>query len=162
MNAPSRISELIAAYEQGPAELKAAVAGMKTKELHARPVPGKWSTHEVVCHLADTEILYADRMKRVIAERNPTFFSADPDVHLAYLAVPERNVDEEVQLVELVRKQMAHILKTLRPEALLREGVHSEDGPMTLETLLSRIVGHIPNHVRHIKEKREALAREKK
>jgi hypothetical protein len=159
MNAKAKISELISAYERGPAELKDAVAGMTEKELHARPVPGKWSTHEVVCHLADAEILYADRMKRVIAERNPTFFSADQDVHVAYLAVPERNVDDEVQLVELVRRQMASILKTLRPEAFLRQGVHSEDGPMTLETLLERIADHIPNHVKHIKEKREALAK---
>jgi hypothetical protein len=155
----SNIAELLSAYEQGPAELKAAVAGMTEEQLHARPVPGKWTTHEVVCHLADAEILYADRMKRVISENNPTFFAMDPDVHLAYLAVPQRNVDEEIKLVELVRRQMLNILKTLRREAYLREGVHSEDGPMTLETLLSRVTGHIPNHVKHIKEKREAIAR---
>jgi len=155
----TELSALLDAYDRGPKELKDAIAGMTTEQLHARPVPGKWSTHEVVCHLADAEILYADRMKRVISEKNPSFFAMDPDVHLAYLAVSQRDADDEVKLVELVRKQMSSILRTLRPETFLKEGVHSEDGPMSLETLLQRITGHIPNHVKHIVEKREALAR---
>jgi hypothetical protein len=47
-------ADLIAAYEQGISDLKNAVAGMTTDQLQARPIPGKWSTLEVVCHLADT------------------------------------------------------------------------------------------------------------
>jgi hypothetical protein len=41
---------------------------MDRSQLLARPIPRKWSTLEVVCHLADFEIVYADRIKRVIAE----------------------------------------------------------------------------------------------
>ena len=152
-------TSLLTDYLNGIELLTAAVAGFTREQAMARPIAGKWSTLEVAAHLADFEPIYADRMKRVIAENNPTFFSMDQDVHLAYLAVPERNVDDELQLVELVRRQMASILKTLRPEAFLRTGVHSEDGPLMLETLLERITGHIPNHVQHIKEKREALAK---
>jgi hypothetical protein len=33
---------------------------MTREQLLARPVPGKWSTQEVVCHLADYEPIYAD------------------------------------------------------------------------------------------------------
>jgi hypothetical protein len=44
---------------------------MTRDQLLARPVPGKWSTQEVVCHLADYEAVYADRMKRVIALDEP-------------------------------------------------------------------------------------------
>ena len=49
-------SELISAYEQGTLELRSAVAGMTGEQILARPIPGKWSTQEVVSHLADTEI----------------------------------------------------------------------------------------------------------
>jgi len=61
-------TQLIAAYAAGPELLKQAVAGMTAEELDAKPVPGAWSTRQVVCHMAGFEPVYADRMKRVIAE----------------------------------------------------------------------------------------------
>jgi hypothetical protein len=52
---------------------------------------------------------------------------------------------------------MARILRSLTEKDFQRIGHHSEDGPLTLETLLQRITEHIPHHVRFIKEKRELL-----
>ena len=121
------------------------------------PVPGKWSTLEVVCHLADFEIVFADRIKRVIAENEPTLFGGDPTVFAARLAYNERNLDEELLLIALIRQQVARILRTLKPEDFQRRGIHSESGPMTLEALVQRVTGHIPHHVRFIEEKRKAL-----
>ncbi len=145
-------------YLDGPQLLRKAVAGMTPEQLTARSVPGKWSTLEVICHLADFEIVYADRIKRVIAENEPTLFGGDPNAFAARLAYHDRQVEEELQLIELVRKQVARILRTLKPEDFQRRGIHSESGPLTLETLLQRITGHIPHHVRFIDEKRKALA----
>ena len=62
---------MIDAYLGGIEVLRLAVAGMTPEQLVARPVPGRWSTLEVVCHLADFEPIYADRMKRVIATDRP-------------------------------------------------------------------------------------------
>jgi hypothetical protein len=61
-------SQLINDYLAGPQLLRKAVAGLSREQLLARPIPGKWSTLEVVCHLADFEIVCADRLKRVVAE----------------------------------------------------------------------------------------------
>ena len=148
---------LIDDYLGGLQILRAAVAGMTHDQLAARPVPGKWSTLEVVCHLADFEIIFADRIKRVIAEHEPTLFGGDPTVFAARLAYGERNLDEELLLIALIRQQVARILRTLRPEDFQRRGIHSESGPMTLEALVQRITGHIPHHVRFIEEKRKVL-----
>ncbi|MGH7127350.1 MAG: DinB family protein, partial [Planctomycetaceae bacterium] len=130
---------------------------MTAEQLDARPVPGKWSTRQVVCHIADFEPVYADRMKRVIAENEPTFFGGDPDVFAARLAYEQRDVAEELRLIEVVRGQMARILRTLSPEGFQRKGIHSADGPLTLQTLLERITRHVPHHVRFIEEKRQAM-----
>ena len=75
-------------------------------------MPGKWSTREVVCHIADFEPIYADRMKRVIAEEHPTFFGGDPDIFAAGLAYGKRGVTDELVLVAAVRRNMAVILRT--------------------------------------------------
>lgn len=150
-------AKLIEEYAVGPRLLRNAVAGMTPDQFRRKPIPGMWSTIEVVCYIADFEPIYADRMKRVIAENEPTMFGGDPDVFAARLAYVDRDMEEELQIIESTRKQMARILRTLKPDDFQRRGIHSADGPLTLETLLNRITGHIPHHVRYIGEKREAM-----
>src|SRR5271154_7163951 len=68
---------LISAYEKGVDELRLAVAGMTSEQLRSRPVAGKWSTLEVVCHVADCEQFFPDRMKRTLAMDRPLLVGAD-------------------------------------------------------------------------------------
>jgi uncharacterized damage-inducible protein DinB len=152
-----KLPAMIEAYLAGPATLRAAVRGMSREQLTARPVAGKWSTLEVVCHLADFDPILADRMKRVIAEDRPQLLGADEKRFAAALAYHQRDVEEELALIERTRGQMARILHTLPDEALGRVGVHNERGELTLERLLTIATNHLPHHVRFIAEKRQAL-----
>jgi uncharacterized damage-inducible protein DinB len=151
-------ASVIDEYAAGAKLLRQAVAGMSEADFDARPIPGKWSTRQVVCHLADFEPIYADRMKRVIAEERPTLFGGDPDVFAAALAYGNRPVAVELDLIAAVREQMVTILRKLPASAWQRIGNHSEAGPLTLETLLRRVTEHLPHHVRFIEEKRATLA----
>jgi hypothetical protein len=153
----STLTPLIDAYVNGVQPLREAVAGLTPEQLRARPVPGKWSTLEVVCHLADFDPILADRMKRVIAEDRPTLLGADEKRFAAALAYHERDLEEELSLIEQTRRQLARVLRTLQPEALSRVGVHNERGELTLERLLTIATKHIPHHVQFIYEKRRAL-----
>jgi hypothetical protein len=149
---------LIEEYLAGPGLLRRAVAEMTRDQLLAKPIPGKWSTQEVVCHLADYEPIYADRMKRVIALKEPELLQGDPGLFAARLAYDHRDMEEELAIIELTRKQMARILRALKPEAFQRQGDHSRDGVLSLEVLLQRITAHIPHHVRFIEEKKRSMA----
>jgi uncharacterized damage-inducible protein DinB len=151
------LREAVDVYVAGAATLRKAVAGMTREQLTARPVPGKWSTLEVVCHLSDFEPVYADRMKRVIAFDRPQLLGADEKGFAATLAYRDRDIEEELAIVETTRRQMARILKTLQESTAERVGVHNERGPMTLLQLLTSITAHIPHHVAFIAEKRMAL-----
>jgi hypothetical protein len=149
---------LIDDYLAGPELLRRALAGMSNEQFLARPVPGRWSTLEVICHLADFEIVGADRIKRVIAENEPTLFGGDEKLFAARLAYHQRSADEELLLIELIRKQVARILRTLKPEDFQRRGIHAEAGPLTLEAFVQRSTRHIVHHVQFIVEKRNAMA----
>ena len=151
------MQSLIEDYVDGAKKLRQAVAGMSREQVMARPVAGKWSTLEVVCHLADFDPILADRMKRVIAEDDPLLVGADENKFAAALAYHERDLEEELKIIETTRSQLARILRKLPESALQRTGQHSERGPRTLEQLLSTTIGHIPHHVRFILEKRLAL-----
>jgi hypothetical protein len=144
-------------YLAGPDLVRKAVKGMTRQQLLARPIPGKWSTLEVVCHLVDFDPIYADRMKRVIAENRPTLIGADQDRFASRLAYQDRDLEEELAILEMTRRQMGRILKSLSPSDFDRVGLHNELGQRTLLQLLSTISNHIPHHVQFIEEKRKAL-----
>lgn len=151
------MNKLIDEYLAGPQKLREAVAGMTDDQLDAKPVPGKWSTRQVICHVADCEAAYAERMKRVIVEQNPPMLRLDPDAFAAGLAYEQRNVEDELQLVEAIRRQAARILQAVDPSCFQRAGQHATDGPLTLDALLARIAGHIPHHIQFIEQKRAAM-----
>ena len=143
---------LIDAYLAGIGSVRAAVEGLDADELHARPEAsaqvGTWSPLEVVCHLADSEALFADRMKRVLIEERPQFAFSDPALAAAALAYLQRDAQEELAF-----------LAAQPPEAWGRIGIHSRQGEQTLEQLLRKAVDHLEHHVRFLREKRQALER---
>jgi hypothetical protein len=151
------LAPMIDDYLAGIATLRQAVAGMSREQLLSRPVPGKWSTLEVVCHLSDFEPILADRMKRVIALENPMLMGADENLFATALAYQDRDLEEELAIVEHTRRQLARILRKLPNEALARVGTHSERGPRTLEQLLQGTIGHVTHHLKFVQEKRKAL-----
>ncbi|MFO0904496.1 MAG: DinB family protein [Pirellulales bacterium] len=150
-------ASLLDDYLAGPVHLRRAVAGLSEAQVRQRPIANRWSVLEVVCHLADFEPIYADRIKRVLAEPAAQLISGDPDLFAARLAYHDRDLEEELRLIELTRSQVVRILRTASPADFARTGVHSADGPLSLETLLRRVTGHIPHHLVFLEAKRAAL-----
>jgi len=148
---------LINNFAAGPQLVREAVKGMSREQILARPVPGKWSTLEVVCHLADFEIVGADRIKRVIAEDKPTLPDGDEKLFAARLTYHSRDLEEELQLISSIRASTARILRTLNDEDFARIGNHTAAGPLTLQQLVERGVSHVKHHVKFVEEKRKAL-----
>ena len=101
--------------------------------LTTRPVPGRWSTLEVLCHLADFEAVFAERMKRIIAlGPTPLLVAADEKLFTKELKYHDRDADEELAIIEATRGQMARIIRRLAPEQLQLTGVHTAAGLITL------------------------------
>ncbi len=151
------LAELVDSYLAGAVQLRTAVAGMTREQLMARPVPGKWSTLEVVAHLSDFEPIMADRIKRVISHDNPTLLGADENLFAQHLYYHDRDIDEELAVVDAIRTSTARTLRQLSPDSLSRVGTHSEAGVLTLEQLIQRASNHLAHHMKFIHEKRQSL-----
>jgi uncharacterized damage-inducible protein DinB len=149
--------DLISAYEKGVEELRVAVAGMTGEQLRSRPVAGKWSTLEVVCHIADCEQFFADRMKRTVAMDRPLLLGADGFRYPEPLRYQKHDLEQELDLVAVTRRQMAHTLRFVAPDAWQHTAVHSETGLVTLRQLLLHAINHLRHHLRFLAEKRVAL-----
>ena len=148
---------LIEAYLEGPARLRRAVIDLTSEQLRARPVAGRWSALELVCHLVDSEQAWCHRMKRVIAEDKPLLIGYDESRFAATLACHDRDLEQELLLLQAMREQMARILRTLPDAAWSYSGVHSERGLISLEDMLRAETEHIPHHLDFLVEKRKAL-----
>lgn len=149
--------ELADSYLAGSAHLRAAIAGMTREQLIARPVPGKWSTLEVVAHISDFEPIMADRIKRVASHDNPTLLGADENLFAEHLFYHDRNINEELAVIDAIRTSTARTLRQLPADSLHRVGTHNESGVLTLEQLILRATNHITHHLTFIREKRKAL-----
>jgi uncharacterized damage-inducible protein DinB len=150
-------SDLIDAFLDSVTRLRRAVADLSPEQLRARPVPGKWSTLEVVCHLVDSDQAWCHRMKRVIAEERPLLIGYDETRFTAALSYHEADLEEQLALMEGMRSQMARTLRAQPESAWSRTGVHSERGLITLAEMLRLEAEHVPHHITHILEKREAM-----
>ncbi len=150
-------AELISAYEQGVEELRLAVAGMTVEQLRIRPVAGRWSTLEVVCHVADCEQFFADRMKRTVAMDRPLLLGADGFRYPEPLHYQDHDLEQELDLVAVTRRLTARTLRLVAPDAWQRTAVHSETGLVTLRQLLLHAINHLRHHLRFVAEKRAAM-----
>ena len=148
---------LLDAYLSGPGILRAAVTGMSREQMVSRPVAGRWSVLEVVCHLADTDANIAHRIKRVLSEERPVFDRVKPELMLAALAYHDRDIEEELGVFDLTRRQIGRILRASPPEAWERTGIVGDRGNRTVNQMINGAVEHLAHHLRFVIEKRTRL-----
>jgi hypothetical protein len=151
------ITDLITVYEHGINDLRTAVAGMTAEQALSRPIPGKWSTLEVVAHLADAEIHFTDRIERTIALERPLLMGIDERPYPQRLNYQAFDLAEQLDLFTALRRHATRILQLQPPEAWLRVGVHSDSGIVTLRQLVFEEVRHLRHHLPFIAEKRAAM-----
>jgi hypothetical protein len=156
--------DLVAQYENGCTELSLAVRGLTDEDMRCRPAAdakvGLWSIHEILVHLADSDGVLADRMKRVIAEDGSPLLAYDENKWMASLAVDKQSTADSLALFQLIRKQMVTILRNVPAGAWEHYGIHSEAGKLTLGGLVERANKHLQNHLQFIHKKRAHMGKE--
>lgn len=148
--------DLVDRFEAGGEKLRAAISGLSREEALAKPGPGKWSIQELVVHLADSDAIAIDRMKRVIAEDNPPLLRADEQAYVVRLHCDAQDLNDAVLLFEVNRRQFARALRELDDAQFERAGTHNgELGRITLAGLIKNYSEHLDHHL----ERLEAIRR---
>jgi hypothetical protein len=150
---------LIDQYEAGGEILRRAVAGLTRDDLLARPGPGAWSVQEVVIHLADSDAISIDRMKRILTVDNPPLLYAEETAYIDRLHPHEQDLEDALVLFEVGRRQWARVLRLLPDEAFRRKGTHDRKGEVTLGGLVADYIEHVESHLRFVRDKRANLGR---
>jgi hypothetical protein len=152
----SERAELLERYRRGPELVAVATTGAAGSELDFKPSPEKWSVREIVCHLADDELVSGMRFRQVIAETNPILQSFDQDAWASHLDYSRRKISQALESFRRVRGDTYELVKDLSDEVFARKGQHTERGDVTLLDLLRHDAGHVESHVRQIQTVRAA------
>src|SRR5438874_2065515 len=156
---PPMNRDLIEQYVAGGEKLRRAVAGLTSEELRARPGPGAWSVLEVVIHLADSDAISIDRMKRILTEDNPKLLYADETAYVDRLYTDEQSLDDALTLFDVGRRQFARVLRKLPDEAFRRKGTHNRKGEVTVGQMVADYIKHVDDHLKYVYAKREKLGK---
>ena len=150
---------LLEIYEDGGRKLIKGIEHLDRNDLTAFPVPNTWSIQQLVVHLADCDLVFSDRMKRVVAEDRPQLLAFDESRWARNLHYELQSPQDAAELFALNRRVTAAVLKALPDEAFRRVGVHSENGELTLERIVRTAVGHLDHHLKFLYDKREKLGK---
>lgn len=156
--------KLIEHYAAGGEKLSLAIRGLTREDLFALPPAdanvGRWSIQQVVIHCMDSDLIATDRMKRMIAEDNPTLIGYDENKFVQNLFYPDQPVELALQVVDLNRKLFVNVLRKLPQSAWQRRGTHNERGATTVGGYLKSTVEHLDHHLNFIHKKRAHMGKE--
>ena len=146
----TELQTLLERFRRGPELLAESLASVTDAELDFVPAPGKWSIRQIAAHVSDSELVGADRFRRILAEENPSIISYDQDAWANRLDYATRDPKQSLRMFESVRSETYDLLKA-RPEAdFERTANHSERGKVTLLQLLHIYTAHPEKHAAQI------------
>ena len=124
---------------------------------------GRWPARVLVGHLADCEIVYTHRFRRIVAEDNPILSTFDPDamVDAGLYGNDKGGADKPVAafvaVIHTTRTWTAEWLSTLDESAWDRSSLHPDTGPVSLKDALAHAVWHIEHHAQFLNRKLDRL-----
>ncbi|MBV6433060.1 MAG: hypothetical protein IANPNBLG_03225 [Bryobacteraceae bacterium] len=151
----SELADLLERFRRGGELLAVVTTGAAGKELDWAPDPGTWSVRQIACHLSDSEIVGADRFRRVIAEDNPALIAFDQEAWAARLDYQKRKFSHAIEMFRRMRGENYELLKDLPEEIYQRRGNHNELGEISLLDLLRIYAEHAEAHARQIQALRQ-------
>jgi hypothetical protein len=149
----------LAVMSQLAQELKKSLGRISVTELRQPEAPGKWSMHDVVVHLADSEVVFGYRLRMVIAQDRPTIIGFDQDAWSARVPGAYPDSRSAIQQVAVLREGHVALLRSLTDEQWERVGIHSERGPESVRLMSRLYAGHDLVHLRQLARIRTSLGR---
>ena len=151
--------KLIAQYAAGFHQVQEALEGFPASALGAHPFPGKWSAREIVHHLADSESISAQRLRRLLSEEHPVIQGYDQDAWAILLRYNLRDHAPSLEMFRAARATTTQLLHEMGDDDWKRAGWHTESGLYSATTWLQIYAGHAHNHAAQIHRLKSALAK---
>ena len=107
--------------------------------------PGKWNARQILCHLADVELVFAFRLRQALAEDHHVIQPMDQDKWAAHYDA--FGAGAALDVFTAVRQWNVALLAVVPPATMSKPVTHPERGEMTFRMLIEIMAGHDLNHL---------------
>lgn len=135
-------NELLDNYRRVPEDIREALHGFPKEMWHWRESPERWSIHEMLLHLADSEANSYIRCRRILAEPGSLLSAYDENRWAKTLTYENRDAEEALELFTVLRRNTHRLLLTLPEDAWRRKAVHETNGETSLDDWLWIYANH--------------------
>ncbi len=142
---------ILESFGRAPALLCAALRQFPKKMWLYKPIPERWSIHEIILHLADSEANSYVRCRRFIAEPGSPVFRIDAARWAGSLGYFHQSTREALDIIRRLRKMTHQLLITVPESVWLNTVEHPRDGRISLEHWIGLQERHIPHHLQQMR-----------
>ena len=142
----------IESYGNAYQRLVEAIRQFPVEMWQFRPSPDRWTIHETVVHITDSEANSFIRCRKAIAEPGSAVMGYNEPVWAKALDYHTQSTDDALELFKCLRRASYNLIKEL-PDAIWSHTIeHSENGIMTLDDWLGVYEEHIPTHIEQMRQ----------
>ena len=140
-------------FGRAPTLLSAALRQFpKKKAWLYKPSADRWSIHEIILHLADSEVNVYIRSRHFVAKLESSVLKFDPARWAGSLGYFHQSSHDALEIIRCLRKATYQLL-VLLPESAWENSVeHPEDGRLSLAQWIEIQERHIPHHIDQMKK----------
>lgn len=116
-----------------------------------KPSPDRWSIHEILVHIADSEVNGYGRFRKAIAESGDDAMMYDQAKWTDNLDYHSVEAGYATDLFRITRHGNYTLIKDIPDEKWSQYTInHADKGKMDLDALLDLYNNHIPGHIRQM------------
>jgi hypothetical protein len=150
--AAGRRKENLELFGHGPALLAEVLRRCPRKMWQYRPSADRWSIHEIILHLADSEAEGYIRCRQFIAEPGSAAQVYDAATWASSLGYFHQSTKEALGLISRLRRMTHGILIYIPASVWSNSVLHPKKGLLTLDEWLDVQANHIPHHIEQIRQ----------
>ena len=151
------VADPLKAQAATPGKLAHLTRGLTRAQLLQRPAPGKWSIHEIVCHLADTEVANAWRYRMVLAEDEVGLTAWDQDRWATGHQYRRQDFRLALEQFRTLRARNLALLKVAGRKMWARTATHSSAGTLNAGQMVMHLAHHDANHLGQVGRIRKSV-----
>jgi uncharacterized damage-inducible protein DinB len=137
--------DIVRSLERTPRRIEQIVSGWPADAFERSHAPGKWTARQLLTHLAQSEIVFGNRLRFGLAEDGYVIQPFDQD---AWMRV-EPELDGHAALAAYLglRHMNLGLCRSVTPAQRARTFTHPEHGPVSLEWVMTFFAGHERHHL---------------
>jgi len=144
------VQEWLSEIDTYTIRLREVVDSLSDEELSKKYRDDSWTVHQLVHHIADSQLNMFQRLKLALTDDNPTVPPFDQD-KWAVQPDTESPIESSINMLEGINKRIVFLGKSLTEEQLKRTFTLQQNGEITVATKVAKLAWHEEHHLAHIK-----------